>query len=440
MQAKINLIFTKDKVGEMGFVFVNFKEKGKPGRRVSTKIKVSRAQFDEHRNKYMPIFNQTTDKKFDADALNKKIIEITTGVTVKKFDDDFIAYFDKKLLELDSGATYEVYSNTLNKLKKYYRKIPFEKIDDDFMRDFKTKLIREGISDGQVKYNFTVLNNYIKQANEDLDCKISVNVGKLKLKNSHRGKDNLLDDADVEKMIDLQFDLESPTAKKRKEFTYITLGLCQLFGCGARFSDIIFLRWSDFKKDNIQIQTTKTKVYKTIPYSVMLLKTLWKYIHREFRFTLQELENMGKFGHFENNSEMLLWFAAEIVKHARKQPQNDFVFKEIIKEELKEYYTSKPFTREQYRLMRNLRTNYNIFLRNFSRKHNFQHDLSSHGFRYRFVANQLDAGAPIHSISKYLGHTSITTTEAYISRNYETVASKELLNIADDKYINRVKG
>lgn len=438
MEAKINLIHTKDKQSESGFVFVNFKEKGKPGKRVSTKIKVTRVQFNENRNKDLPIFNQSKDKDFDANQLNKRILEITTGGAVKKQDADFIAYFEKKLHELDSGATFEVYSNTLNKLKKYYTTIPFDKIDDVFMRDFKNKLVKEDISDGQIKYNFTVLNNYINQAREDLDVKISINIGKLKLKNSHRGKDNLLDDADVVKLIDFKFDLEDPTNKKRREFAYISLGLCQLFGCGARFSDIIFLRWTDFKKDNIQIQTTKTKVFKTIPYSVMLLKTLWKYIHRNFRFTLLELENMEKFGHFEADSTMLTWIAGEIVRHAKRQPQNDFIFQEIMPVGLNDYYTSKAFTREEYRLMRNLRTNYNIYLRKFSQENKFQHDLSSHGFRYRFVANQLDAGTPIHIISMFLGHTSITTTEAYISRNYEKPGTMELLNVADNKYINRL--
>lgn len=47
MEAKVNLIFTKDKKGDSGFVFVNFKEKGKPGRRVFSKIKVTRTQFDK---------------------------------------------------------------------------------------------------------------------------------------------------------------------------------------------------------------------------------------------------------------------------------------------------------------------------------------------------------------------------------------------------------
>jgi integrase len=438
MTAKVNLIHTKDKNSDSGFVFVNFKLKGLPGKRVSTKIKVTRKQFDDYRNKDLPIFNQTSDKNFDADALNKKILEITSAGAAKKPDaGDFISFFENKLHELDSGATYEVYTNTLNKLKKYYTTIPFEKIDDNFMRDFKSKLIKEGISDGQIKYNFTVLNNYISQAREDLDVKISVNIGKLKLKNSHRGKDNLLDDADVVKLIDYKFDFDNQTLKKRKEFAYISLGLCQLFGCGARFSDIIFLRWSDFKKDNIQIQTTKTKIFKTIPYSIMLLKTLWKYMHRDFRYVLVELENMEKFGHFEANSQMLLWLAGEVVKHAKSQPQDEFIFKEIINAGLFDYYTSKPFNREQYRLMRNIRSNYNIYLRNFSITYKFQHELSSHGFRYRFVANQLDANTPIHIISKFLGHTSITTTEAYISRNYEKAGTKELLNVADDKYINR---
>lgn len=436
METKINLIFTKDKQGDKGFVFLNFKEKGKPGRRVSTKIKTTRALFDKYRNKDLPIFNLTTDKNFDSDLINKKINEIifSNGIG-KKAEDDFLNFYEKKIFDLDSGATQKVYENTLLKLKKYYKILPFDKINDSFLADFKNKLTKEGMSDGHVKTNVTTLNNFINRANEDLDLNIKVNLSKLKLKKNHRSKDNLLDDSDVVKLIDFRYDWENPTKKKKKEFAYISLGLCQLFGCGARFSDIIFLRWQDLKKDNIQVQTTKTKTYKTIPYSVMLLKTLWKYIHKDSRFTLQELENMEKFGHLEASSEMLHWLAGEVVKHARMMKQDEFVFAEIITEDLDDYYTSKPFTQEQYRLMRNLRTNYNIFLAKFSKENKFQHKLSSHGFRYRFVANQLDAGTPIHIISKFLGHTSITTTEQYISRNYEKPGTLELLNIADNKYI-----
>lgn len=213
--SKSKLNFHERQTGDSGFVFVNFKERGKPGRRVSTKIKITRAQFDKYRNSDLPMFNHTSDKKFDSYALNKKIQEITSGTGEVKKKDDFIVFFENNLLELDSGATYEVYSNTLANLKKYYTEIPFTTINDSFMLDFKSKLIKENLSDGQVKYNIDNFKNYINRAVEDLDIPISINIAKLKLKKSHRGKDNLLDDADVVKMIDFTFDWEDPTAKKK---------------------------------------------------------------------------------------------------------------------------------------------------------------------------------------------------------------------------------
>ena len=260
--------------------------------------------------------------------------------------------------------------------------------------------------------------------------KIDFKISKLKLRNNESATHVLLSDADVKTLMEYKYNWEQPNRINKRRFEYISFGLCQLFGMGARFSDMLLLRYSNFTPDCIQIQIPKTKKFRQIPYSIMLLTTMYKYIHKESRFTLRELESIDG---YLNEAEKLKWLKDAVLDYVGQFRPEAFFFS-FVPKELWYYDAAEPFNDEEHAAFARIRTLYNTNLRVYSKEQEFGFTLSSHAFRYKFVANCREMKIGIYDISKMLGHSRIATTENYIKKHFGFDDSLEIMNVVDRKY------
>jgi integrase len=399
-------------------------------------MKISRGQFDKHINKEYPQFNPTKD--FDYVTLNKKISDIihlnNLGASSPT---NFITYFKDKVNQCRNGATKKTYMIAVNKMESYYPDgLEFANVNNNVLLNIKHQLYQEGHSDGYVAANIGIIVNYINLANDDWNVGIVINVKKLKLKKNTKRRDNLLTDDDVDKLLDYEYDIANNNIVNERYFQYISFGLIQLFS-GSRFSDICFMKNGDFKKDGIEIQLIKTKQYKKIPYSIMLIKTIYKYVFKDEDFTKLRLTRLDTL-QFYDDERFLGPLRDDIILKLKDKPKTDFFF-EWVPDSLKNYDISKPFNDEQARLYGNLRSKYNHYLKVFSRQKSFDSPISSHSFRYKFVSNMLEQNVSVYKISKMLNHSSLLTTETYIKNHFDLSDTIEDHNISDAKYVYRKK-
>lgn len=434
----INLIFCKDKGdSNIGYVYVNFKETKQPNKRVSTKIKISKSDFDDHKNKYNPIFNATPT--FEYQKLNDVILEITSNNPFATSKYDFVKFFGEKLHLQENGGSKKSYKTIYNRLKTHYPTLDFNKIDNKFLMAYKNILktprilengtVRKGLSDGTICHTFTVLGSYFTLANEIVpDCKIVFNLSKLGLKKSKKRNLNLLSDDDVNKLLSVPI--------SHKNYEYTTFGLFQLFGNGLRFSDLILLKNGYFIKDGIQIQLPKTKEVVMIPYSTMLLRVLYRFVFKDSQFTEIELSNILQFN-LGNNNKIMEILKNDILTKISKSDPNSFFFS-FTPIALINYDASNSFNDEEFRLISNSRGCYASKLRIMRGKNHLDltiPSLSTHSFRYKFVSDCIEMKIPIYEISKSLFHSSISITELYIKKHFGVDDSKNVSNVIDLKYL-----
>jgi len=439
--ATVNVFFQKDKKGDQGYVYVNFKEKGAKPKRVSTKIKLTDKQYYDHKNKQLPTFNPNLD--FDYKTLNEEIVKIIYEYNVpakSESETDFISYFRTWLDSQNHGGTKKTFTSIYNRLQKDFPNgLKFTEMDNSFFESYSKKLIKiPNLTNGYVRFCIQLILQICNVSNLDSKIKtpsIVYDLRKLNISKNPKRKSNLLCDDDVNKLLYYSYNRTNPDKANTRNFEYITFGLTQMFGSGCRFSDLILIKHSNFKDDGIQIQIPKTNEYKKIGYSVMLLKTLYRYIYRDDFFTETELSNILNF-QFNTHEKVLLMLKTEVLRWIRNQQQDDFFFS-FAPRELKNYDILKPFTDEQFRLFSNCRSLYNKHLHKIGKDLDFSHPLSSHAFRYKFVSNCVNQKVSIYDISKMLGHSSVLTTEKYIKDHFDYIDSVEILNVVDQKYFQK---
>lgn len=431
-----NLIFDKGaSKSDLGFVYVNFKEKGKPSQRKSIKMKISSKLFYSNKNEELPIFNPT--KEFDYKIYNQAIAKVIHDwYKPEPRESDFISYFKTWMDTLMHGGTRTTYRTVYNRLVKDFPDgLKFEELNSNWFHAYaKTLRKRHDLSQGYTKFTMATIIHACEVANDDdsLDIeKIHFKISKLKLANNENATYVLLNDKDVRTLIDYKYDLENPNRINKRRFEYISFGLCQLFGMGARFSDMLLLRYGNFTNECIQIQLPKTKKYKQIPYSIMLLTTMYKYIHRESALTIKELENIDS---YLNEEQKLKWLKDSVLDYVREYRPEAFFFS-FVPKQLRDYNPAEPFNDEEFAAFSRARTLYNTNLRVYSLNQEFGFSLSSHAFRYKFVANCREQNIGIYDISKMLGHSRISTTENYIKKHFGFDDSLDIMNVVDRKYI-----
>jgi|YelNatPaOPRAMG01_1025707.scaffolds.fasta_scaffold31438_3 integrase len=147
------------------------------------------------------------------------------------------------------------------------------------------------------------------------------------------------------------------------------------FGTGARLNEILNLKWRNI---NIEEQTiaigdkefkTKTKRNRIIPISESILKLLNKYM-------------------------------------PNVTTEDDFIFKNRKGNKFRTDYISKKF-------------------KIAVRKSKIKKDYHFHCLRHGFGSNAIKHGVPISDVQKWMGHTSLTTTQKYINSDIESMQSEK---------------
>lgn len=421
----INIIFQKDKGDTtLGYVYVNFRS-DRVQKRISTRIKISKHLFVLCKNPHFPIFNATNC--FDYEQLNNKIKSIIESVDVPK-GLDFITFFESENDKLNNGGTKKMYTGVLKKLKGYHPVISFHEINQSFLRHYVELLSAENISSGYIRDHLIVICNNISKVNDEFGTKIFYDIKKLKLSTNKNRKDDLLTDDDINKLR------EFPIHHKNSE--YVTFALMQLFGNGMRFSDLITLRYGNFKKEGVQIQQPKTKKHLKIPYSVMFLTVIYRYMFKDSVHTETELTNIMNMG-FGNQIQLMDGLLKNILSEIERRKKNDFFFS-FVPVDLINYNASRAYTDIEFDALHKSRSSYNgklnVIRVNLKLSVN---SLTSHQFRYKFVATCLELQIPIYEISKCLNHSSISVTELYVRKHFDYYDSKAVTNIVDVKYLGQ---
>lgn len=215
--------------------------------------------------------------------------------------------------------------------------------------------------------------------------------------------------------------------------------MCQLFGSGARFSDLLFLKFKHFQKDGIQIETPKTGV--TIKFHIPLC-FYELYISLFIEATLlqkTEFENLAKFNITSNTNAhgvILDFLRKDILNYVSNHQKEDFFFS-FVPIELKNFDPSWSFVGDEFKIFARCRNKYNRGLAKIALDwQKVGYPLSSHAFRYKFVSNCLEQKVSIYEISKCLNHSSIAITENYIKKNFTIYDNTEVSNLVDQKYLS----
>ena len=433
----INIIHTKDKNSENGFVYVNYTLPNHPPKRVSTKIKMLSKDFKKYYDNTFKNFKP--NKQIDFTEISSKIELMKTQNPFEKLttknDDDFIKFFEEKIPQdvLVSEGSQISYTHILNKLKKHYPILLFKNIDNNMRDEYFLKLKTEKtknqklLSNQTIKNHFVVIKKYIGLANRKKKANIVFDFVDLKF-GKKKKKPNLLSDKDMDKL------LKYPS--NERYYYDVTFGLLQYFGNGLRFSDLLFLKVDSFKDDYVALQSPKTNDYINVPYSAMFVRTLYKYLFRDNNRLMKIVDfdlivDVGR-----DNDNVTLMKNEIIIELKRLSVINKHPYVFQVPKELQDYDFQASFTKEQFISLNRERTKQSNHLQFIAKSLELDcKRLSTHAFRYKFVDTCLNNKVDIYKISKALNHKSIAITELYIRRNFNLQDNTEISNIFDSIHL-----
>ncbi len=411
---KTNVLFDKDKTGITGTLFVCFYNHSVK-KLVSTKQKISHAHFKEYWSKEFQQFRKTT--VIDYRALNAFIDDVikTKNPFITNKPTGYVSFMRDECKHISNLNTKKTYNYIVNSFVEFINtkslvEIKFDKVNFDLFREYKTYLELNGISNGTIRYYFIVHKSFINSAVYQEKTAINLPLKKFNLKRNEK-KNTILNDADIE--------LLRGVGKTHPLYKHIQFSLFQLFCNGLRFSDCLLIKYSDFKPDYLQIHVMKTKQVIQLPYSVMLIDILYKITGHKYtpKMTYNPIVNSMM---LDGNFECITTPKREhIIDHIRKQP-NQLLFS-YVDPVLLNYDKTKNMNDEQYKAYILARVNYNNHLGKLKRSLKLSVDtFTSHSMRYAYTRISLEMDIPIHTISKSLGHSNVSITEAYIRDNFGT--------------------
>lgn len=401
-------------------------------------IKISVKDFEEHFDKRYQLFNPEINhlKEFNEkikDAVFRfnnglELIEIKTKkvenhlvIKVKKEDTNrlsFIDYFDSRMnLKKTEGHKYSVL-NVLRKLKKYLNHLEkddlyFDELTPEFIISFKNYCLSvndpKKLTENGVRNYFKVLKSVYHDAYNTEYYSFSRNPFSLvKYEKSDKKEKNPLSINQVKALMELELDYNLSIVRNMFYF--------QILNNGMRCSDVVFMRYGDFKNGRLSYKMMKTnstlKIATGIKTMLVLadilgeLNVYHNYIEtvkiakREFfgnkQFTLKDIdeklnliENNIRFNNdpdFESHNGYIIkktdiesknyidlkielideindLFTADMTEIINKQDDREFVFLKFISPKsvafFKDYKKGDVLSYEQFQKYRNIRNIYN---------------------------------------------------------------------------------
>ncbi|WP_264566192.1 site-specific integrase [Flavobacterium sp. N3904] len=266
--------------------------------------------------------------------------------------------------------------------------------------------------------------------------------------------------------------------------------LFSLFSNGMRFSDMFLIRLENLTENTIEYTTLKNKKGMKILINVHInrvicdilglenyhkrLKTerLKGYLDNEL--TYKELQELIKneikykldktdttlitykgYSHIDvSNKELVKWIdriylmsleidrRANILLHneIKKMNKKDFLFKKFINADIfNDFKKETGFTELQNKKYKTLMAKYDRQLTSIGKKYKLSHEkLSSHNARHSFTNIVLTMdNINLLDVSKLLGHSNLSTTQAYISSGFEFEKHKEINDEFSKRFVNR---
>jgi integrase len=428
-----------DSIGTLQIQYFNGKGVKK---QISLSIKISEENYKKYYDDEFKQFRK--NNYFDYKNFNLVIQKKTNNLNEEKTEPNKIYLINflkerelkKNNLNSRSGLTTTRKHLSIFLEQKGLNDIDVEKIDIEFLIDFKNFLLGRDISGSTMLYYFILLKgelNYLSSENK-YNKNLKYLFKKLNIKKITKYK-NTLSNEDISKLLN--------TPKNYKYYKFVQIGLLQLFCSGLRQSDIFLLKYEDFLVKGIVIHTKKNKKEIIIPWENKLLcDVLCNIFDLEIpnQYTYEEIKKMRTGRNFVQNTtqppewedysnkKQLFRYKKKIYSHIRNFPPKELIFKDILNiPELNNYSKNIEMNDIQLQKWKSFCVKYNYRLKMIRKDLGLEIDnLSSHTFRYTYTKLLLENGIGIHEISQVLSHSNISITENYINRNFDTKNIKEM--------------
>lgn len=384
MKVTYNLeINSKANRNGLHLLFIRLRYKGKL-KRISTHQYIPKAVFEDGKiKKSYPNHNEIqlliTNKILEYQKLfiNKPIdkedeVFNSVNITVKYEVDDLIEYYVKLLdkLKLNKYSNWNKYNNSYKKLIKFKPKLKFVDFTYNFIISYEQYLISKGNALSTIRQNMRELRFIYNSAVRDFELSIKdpfINYTYPKA----TFKPVALNEQEIIKLENVKLNRFKDLVRDAFLFSYY----CQ----GMRFSDVIFCKKSYIVNNTIQYQMLKTNNKVDVPLNKKSLQLINKY-----------------------NTEHII----PIVKYKS--------------------YTDV----EKYEEIWRKSTNINSHLKDIAKLAGIK-PFTFHSARHSFANLAINKGIDIYTISKMLGHTSVSTTERYL-KNFNQNMIEKAMNILFD--------
>lgn len=274
MAKSIKIIFLKQDFSDKeGSLYIRTTEDRK-NKRKSLGVKVREYDWNTYFNKKTQLFK--VDKRFaSADGIND-IIK-TKLKELSKYDDDlsylpdekksFTKYWEKYIDTIENFGTKIKHEVVYSKLKKFLESrsktgLLFIEITPSFVRELKLYLTKTKdpkiLSTNSVNHYLKVIKSIINKARKEDEYIFSKDpFATIDFKKTIISK-NVLSASDLTKLLKISI-LEKDMYNTCDMFAF------QIFSNGMRISDLLLLRWNNFKNDRLNYKMFKTNYPISIP-------------------------------------------------------------------------------------------------------------------------------------------------------------------------------
>lgn len=502
----INIVLNKKKAnddfGHLGLQSIKNNKKVKK----SLGIKINENIFNKYFNKE---FNQFEKNNFiDTEDINNKIrvaiyalenniaipkkslnvVQIIGNESIKDTRKSFIEYFKSRIPLKKTEGHKVTLRNVLSKLNKYLAYIGksdlyFDEFDGDFLKAFKNYCLVEldprKLSENGFKNYQRIIKSVYNDANNHGHYTFQRNpFVNLRYSKDKKTEKNPLSPKQINKLMNLKFDDRLELAK--------TIFYFQILNNGMRCSDVMFLRYGNFKNGILKYTMMKTKSEVTINVGVKTMRIIgkligdnrydnWKFTKRHHKtpyemcngLTISQMEkDLGYLKGYNpspindyriDTLQKGIKFATDsfnefyidyIFRRINQQDQDEFLFLKLLSPKAATHFHNIGNTNIEIKVnftkYQGIRSLYHQRLRRLTELYNEKIALSSperykhiikltpHTARNTFVSLMISQNVDVYKISRALAHSELKTTESYIKSGFDNNASTIIKNIIHD--------
>jgi integrase len=410
--------FKKEIEGEVwGVILVTFSQNSVT-KVISTGKKIKKADFKEFKSNDFNGFKR--NNIIDWRGINLAIQDIINNKNPFNakpkliVSDGYLAFINKEISYIPNQSTKLSYRYSATTFQKYLSSInipdiPLNELNLDIFKGYKSYM-DDKLSYGTIKYYFTLHRAFIAKANDEDKTEFILSLKRFKLGNNGK-KPTVLNDEDINKLRAVE--------RAHPLFHVVQFSMLQLFSNGIRFGDCLLIKFSDFKKDYLEIHQMKTNRVLQVPYSPMLIDTVAIILGFDYTPSDNSLKNtLNDILSDVNDETVIRERQIHILDYIHNQSDR-FLF-DFTDRILFSYKKGTDMNQEQHKKYILHRANHNNHLTKIRKQLPLSvTKLSSHSMRYAYTRIALDNEIPLRTLSNSLGHSSVTITEKYIRNNFQ---------------------